>query len=752
MSYPDALSIPDGSTPDGSSADAVSGDVYPDTGAAPMLDPVFLYTEMCADCHGPAGEGGLGPALVNWSDAQELALRIDNTMPASNPDECAAECAVVLADYIIANFSTAPPAPACDGTDAIYPEQRARLLNSREYAQTVRDLFWPTVACTIDTDCDVAVESCLEDVCTADPCGTVSFTFNPGADGYSSVHVAGSFNNWAPTVAEGGWPMSWDATAGVWRIKQELPPGEYLYKFVADNNWLHDTANPNFVTNEFGSYDSVLTIDCSGANPDAALEIASLVLFPPVGRPEGFAFDTHAGSGLVTTVHVDAELAASSEIVALAAGNLDRHLPCDPTSNGVAQCADEFVRDFGRRAFRRPLTDAQAARYAALVTGAADFTEGALLAMETMLVSPLFFYRVEVGEAQADGTFALDGWELASALSYALWGTMPDEALFAAAEAGALNTVEGILAEAYRLLADPRAADMVSLFGEQWLGGDKMATLTKKASEFPDFELLREAMRQETRRFVRHVVFDGTGTFSELLTADYTFASPALAAHYGLGAPDADGKVTYSDGRRSGVLGHGAVLATTAHSDQTSPIRRGLFVRSNILCQELPPPPPDAGGVPDIDPDATTRERFKQHTANPTCYACHQYIDDLGFGFEHFDPVGAWRDTENGKPIDASGDMNDIAGLGTDTSAPYEGLPELATLLAAEPGARDCFATQVYRFAMGRKADEADHCHLEELHTRFAASGGDIKQLILEVVTSDAFRIRQSPSAPGGQP
>ena len=189
--------------------------------------------------------------------------------------------------------------------------------------------------------------------------------------------------------------------------------------------------------------------------------------------------------------------------------------------------------------------------------------------------------------------------------------------------------------------------------------------------------------------------------------------------------------------------GHASVLASTAHSDQTSPIRRGLWVRRNLLCQELPPPPPFAGGVPDVDPNATTRDRFAQHTANPACRSCHQYIDGVGFGFEQLDPVGRWRDTEQGHPIDATGELTDLEHLGSETSATYRTIPELARLVAGSRAAPACFVRQYYRFARGVQDSLAGRCARRALEQRFADSGGDVRQLMLDTLLSRDFVVRR---------
>ncbi len=250
-------------------------------------------------------------------------------------------------------------------------------------------------------------------------------------------------------------------------------------------------------------------------------------------------------------------------------------------------------------------------------------------------------------------------------------------------------------------------------------------------------------MREETRRFVGYVVFDGTHRVDELFTARFTFTNEALAKHYGIAGPTGPAmqRIETNDSLRAGLLGHGSVLAMTAHSDQTSPIRRGLFVRRRLLCQEFAPPPPNAGGVPKVDPQATTRERFAQHTKDAFCKSCHQYIDGVGFGFEKLDPIGRARTTEAGKPIDAQGDMNDVEGFGTGTHASFASMQELGGILAKSDAAKTCVVRQMYRFARGRLDD--DVCMVRPLSARFTEKGGDIRELMIAIVTDPAFLERR---------
>jgi hypothetical protein len=436
--------------------------------------------------------------------------------------------------------------------------------------------------------------------------------------------------------------------------------------------------------------------------------------FPVESHQAGFPFDTDAAAALVTSTHLDAYLAAAERLADFAAKDLD----------GAA-----LVGDFGRRLFRRPLTDEEVTRYTKLAN------DDVATALHAMLVSPAFLYRSELGEGNG-GKYRLTPYEIATALSYTFLGTTPSPALLDAAADGELDSKAGLEKWARALLADPRARVQVGEFALQWTGAQNVLVAEKRPDLFPDWEATRAALATETRAFVQNVVFDGDGKFETLMTANYTVLDAVAAKFYGVGST---GKVTYPDGQRAGLLGHASVLATTAHSDQTSPVQRGLLIRRNFLCQELPPPPPNGGGVPQIDPSATTRERFSMHSSNPGCRNCHQYIDSIGFGFEHFDPVGRWRPTENGQPIDASGDMNDVERLGTDTGAPFTSLPELAQTIAQSKAAQSCFVRQYLRFSRGVRETLAERCARLSIESKFAAAGNDVRELMVAAVLSPDF-------------
>ena len=410
-----------------------------------------------------------------------------------------------------------------------------------------------------------------------------------------------------------------------------------------------------------------------------------------------------------------------------------------------AACADRFIEEFGLRAYRRPLEAAESERYQSLFDeySATSFADGIRRVVATMLQSPHFLYHMDIVPAAGEsGVAPLDGYQLASRLSYALWQTMPDAELFAAAAAGALATPEGVRAQAERLLADDRARDAIESFHVQWLGLDAILELDKDGVLFPEFgPELAAAMREETVRFADHVIRQGDGRLETLLSAPFTFAEGPLLSLYGA-APSANPAepVMLDPTQRAGLLTQAAFLSMHAHANQTSPVRRGLMVRKNLLCTELPDPPANVDNTPpDPDPNATTRERFAAHVADASCAGCHQLIDPIGLGFENYDALGRFRADENGLPVDASGELQQAGA----SSGTFNGAVELAHKLATSPEVRACVGKQWFRFALGRIEREGDACSVQRLSEDFAAADYDVRALLLSLVTSDAFRLRK---------
>jgi mono/diheme cytochrome c family protein len=714
-----------GAPPDG----ALDGGVHPDAnltrdGSVPTSGetPEQLYRRLCASCHGEAGEGGIGPTLIDLPQSEDiLYAQIHGRMPQGAPERCDEPCGHTLAHYIKTTFTSA--ALACD---SVGPGPRQlRLLTRREYRATVRDLLG------LPTDAPPTAS-----------CNHRTFDFDPAGRSLTSVSLAGSFNGWSASA----WPMTWDAARARWTTARDLGDGDYQYKFVLNGTeWVQDPANPMTAPDGFGGNNSLLHVACGGTGPTSVLDPAASI--PVESRADGFLFDDDAASGIVTDVHVTEYLKAA-RVSVQAVANMQALVGCDLGADRRG-CTESFVRTMGRRVLRRPLDDLEVGRYRDLALAQSDALEGTRVALRALLVSPNFLYRSEMGELQADGSYQLTPWEIATAISYQLWGTTPDDTLLDAAASGALATPAGLEAQARRLLADPRARTQVGAFGAMWLGVDGVDALSKNAAMFPGWSNdLSASMVREAEELTAHVVFDGSHTLGELFTSSTTVVDGTLASYYGISGVSGASFVTAPmPSQRSGVLALGAVMARYAHSDQGSPIQRGLFVRRNLLCQSFPLPPANAGGVPDVSATATTRERFAMHTARAECAACHQYIDPIGFGFEGFDAIGSYRTMESGLPIDTSGDVNDVEGLGTGTHASFSTMSELGTILAGSSAAEQCFVRQYYRFARGYHEMLADRCAVRALQQSFHA-GGDIRELMVSVILSPDFARRADRSAP----
>jgi hypothetical protein len=463
--------------------------------------------------------------------------------------------------------------------------------------------------------------------------------------------------------------------------------------------------------------------------------------FPPENEVLGFR--NNAAANLANPLLVEGYMnAAEALAVSATSERLELVAPC-PSGDQTA-CGRSFVRDLGTRAYRRPITEAEATSLDALFDAflPISYVQAVQVTLTALLQSPQFLYRIDSWRAPTEQTGAL----LASRLSYLLTGSMPDAELFAAAAEGRLATAEEIELQARRLIETPRARDVMRSFHEQWLGLSLLDGVARIAEDVPApaegmaDPVLVQSWRESFRRFVDHAVWN-EGTVSALLTSPMMFVDQKLAPLYGESAPSEDFLGVERPDRRAGLLTQPALLALLAHSDQSAPVLRGVFVRERIMCIEIIPPPPTVNAVPPpVDPSATTRERFAQHTADPVCAGCHQLIDGLGFGFERYDQFGRYRTEENGLPVDESGEVVGTEDLELD--GPYNGAIELANRLATSSRVRDCLATSFYRFAMGRTETDADQCSLDQVKQRFSDSHGAFNELLVAVTLSDAFRYR----------
>lgn len=437
-----------------------------------------------------------------------------------------------------------------------------------------------------------------------------------------------------------------------------------------------------------------------------------------------------------------------AEAVLAALGGATPAAQFDCAGQDETSCARSFVETFGARVFRRPPASVEIddlmALYQVLRSDAeapSGFLEALDAVTEAMLQAPGFVYRWERGLAAPllDGNWVkFDSWEMASRLSYFLYNSMPDEALFTAAAADALRTPAQVAEQARRMLAEPRVDATLVDFVQQWLELGPLPTLVKDDGTYPEFsDALRDAMGQETRAFALDVLRGPEPTLGSLLTAPYTFASPELASYYGVGT-DAQGRVDLSNTARQGLLTQAGVMAVKGNSYRTSPVRRGEFVLNRMLCRAVPPPPPNV--VPDLpppDPNLTLREQMAAHRADPTCASCHQVMDALGFAFEHFDGAGKYRDTDQGLPVDASGsvvlDGNEIA---------FQNAAELTQALAGANEVSTCFAKQWLRYAIDRFEQPADAAAVEHLARYLSDTGSNAPELMVEITRTLPFSHR----------
>jgi hypothetical protein len=415
-------------------------------------------------------------------------------------------------------------------------------------------------------------------------------------------------------------------------------------------------------------------------------------------------------------------------------------LPCKSWTTPAEQttCAEAFLSGFGARAFRRPLTADERQSYLAFideVSAEIDFEAAIELAVAALMQAPQFTYRLELGA----GDGRVTAYELASRLSYLLWQSMPDETLMAAAAANQLATPAQLEAQARRMLREPRARQAMVDFHRQWLDFDRVLEEPKEPGAFPDWgPELRAAIREEVDRFVAGVMLDGDGTLASLLTSRKSWVDAELAEHYGLPPVSKWTQVELPANERSGILTRSDFLAGQAHETNGSPVLRGVFVIDRLLCAGLDAPPASADtSTPQRAPGSgpiTNRTLFEQRTAPQQCQGCHVQINGIGFGFEHFDAAGAFRTRDDTLPVDASGTI-----VGTDVDGPYDGAVELSERLAHSNTVHDCAASHWLRYTLGRRIETADACLQDRAERALAASGGDVRELLIEIVTSPEF-------------
>ena len=420
----------------------------------------------------------------------------------------------------------------------------------------------------------------------------------------------------------------------------------------------------------------------------------------------------------------------------------DAFIGCTPA--GVADaCIRTFIETLGRRAWRRPLESAEVDRLVAVATNAAtelgSAIEGLRWATVALFTSPSFLYRAELGASSADGSLRLTGYELASRLAFLIWNGPPDVELLDHAESGALQTASGLRAAAERLLDAPAGRQAVGAFAEEYMRLDRIATQAKEPTLFPEYgPALQAAMVRDMRETWEMVAFDDRGSALDLFSTPKVVVNLPLAQLYGLDTSGLDSS-TYrvlslpADGPRLGILGKAGFLSQLANQKEGSPTLRGKFMREALLCTTIPPPPGNVDVVleePPADQPRTKRQRLEMHRTHDACAGCHSQMDPLGLPLESFDAIGRYRTTDHGLPIDASGDFD---------GQPVVDARDLGFVIASSASVARCILRKYYTYAMGFKERDVDGSVLNTLAVSFEASGFKLRDLVLDLVTHDAF-------------
>ncbi|RKH36625.1 DUF1592 domain-containing protein [Corallococcus sicarius] len=487
---------------------------------------------------------------------------------------------------------------------------------------------------------------------------------------------------------------------------------------------------------------------------------ASAVLGSSVDVAQGFAAeDTILGFSTHERLQVTSLLADQIDTAAVTLAEEGRSRLSDlyacPSGRSQDDCAKAFIQKVGQRAFRRPVTAEEESDLLALFNAGKQggtMATGAELVLQALFSSASFLYRTELGPTtgRKGQVVELTPYEVASELSFMVTGGPPDDTLLAAAQAGTLSSPDEREKQTRRLLQTADARLKLRQFFIEWLGLNGLNKVNKNNQVYPDYSVeFRDSMVRERNAFIDSIVKDHAGSVKELLSANYSYVDETLANYYGglsrTGVDDEGmGRVTLPP-ERLGILTQAGVMSTYAHFDSSSPIKRGKFVLTRLLCRTVPPPPANVSTIPPaLSEDSTTRERFAAHTSNPACAGCHKTIDPMGFGMEDFDGLGQHRTEENGHPVDASGGV--VAPDGTIT-APFTGGAQLARQLATNDELANCVPLQFVRYAMGRDEHASDAELLAAMRTgAYRTDELKVTEALVSLVRSASFTQRRLPT------
>lgn len=488
--------------------------------------------------------------------------------------------------------------------------------------------------------------------------------------------------------------------------------------------------------------------------PSVSLDIK----FAPMRRTKGLLANGAALAG-VTSAQIEQFQRAASSVANQVVDETRRNylVPCTPASLTAADqaCATQFIAQTGRLLHRRTLTDAEVSAYVGQAGAAADqledFYAGLGVVLEAMLISPDVLFIIETAEPDPNesGKLRLDAHSLASRLSFFLWNAGPDDELLKAAESGELQTKKGLKRIVGMMLESPRLEAGTRAFFDDMFAFDSFDALSKDPTVYPFFTgaTVADAREQTLRTVVDHLVHKNLD-YRDLFTTRSTYMSPALAPLYQI--PASQGWTPYEfppDSPRQGLVTQVSFLAVHSHPGRSSPTLRGKALRELLLCQVVPPPPPNVDFSALENPDAhykTQRERVAAHLADPSCAGCHRITDPMGLALENFDGAGRFRDNEHGNPIDTTGDLD---------GKKFENVLGLGQALRDSPGLPSCLVSRVYSYGSGTATSPTDRPLLEYLNTRFADEGYKFPDLLRTIALSKAFsQVSKSVAAPPAPP
>jgi Protein of unknown function (DUF1592)/Protein of unknown function (DUF1588)/Protein of unknown function (DUF1585)/Protein of unknown function (DUF1595)/Protein of unknown function (DUF1587) len=770
--------------------------VRPTTGSAaqptaPPVDPDAVVQNFCVDCHNDQNKANTaGVSFDNFTvatlaDHRELGermvrkLRLGMMPPPGNPVPDAASYAALI-DTLETRL---------DATAASQPNPGTRTfprLNRTEYASAVHEVLgldvnagdWlPLDSMSANFD-NIADEQMLSAT-------LLEAYLNAASDisrmAVGDLHAPSLDRTYSTSTYESQHP--WDhldgapfGTRGGIVVKHVFPAdAEYVFEpvFISGNNSRFEdldisvdgtrVALVRYEAQPSGGADgrggipmptNPITIRAGQHVVSAAFVRRFDGPYEDLIRPNDWSFSGggSGGSGITTLVHLrDLTIRGPFHPTGISDTPTRRKIfTCRPTTTAdEPTCARTILAQLSTEAYRRPTTPAEVdALMHFYQAGAAkgDFETGVRTALEAVLASPDFIFRLErqPDTVRPGATYRVGDTELASRLSYFLWGRPPDADLLAAASRGDLSTVAGLEKQARKMLADPRSEALGTRFAAQWLRLQDIDKVHPDPNFYPNFDdELAGAMRKETIIFFNDLVKSNRSAL-DLYRADYTFVNELLANHYGIPgvAGDEFRRVTYPDDTRRGIFGQGSVLVQTSLANRTSPVLRGKWVMSVLLGSDPPPPP---ANVPPLDNTAesqggkvlTTRERIELHRANPACASCHRFMDPIGLALDHFDVTGKWRLHENGSDLDTRGVFYD----GTPIATPAE----LSAVLLKRPVPLVRTLTEnLMAFALGRRAEYYDQPTIRAITRAAEAKDYPVQSLILGVITSDAFRLKRA--------